>query len=328
MVKSDDTGDVTRLRSIAWHHLQRFGPASFLRIAAYRTTRPLVRAVQRLRFAIHTLPLRVLPRPADRSSARHGGDYLFALTSFPARIKYVWATIVTLLRQTVPPSRVVLVLAIDEFPDRRLPRRLRALESSGLTIMWIERTLRSYNKFIPVRTVYPNAQILTVDDDILYLPDVAERLLAASEKHPGTIIGHRGWLPRRSDGANLAPYRTWMRHHADPSSPNDQVFLTGVGGVLYPPIPAFDALATNSGLAVRLAPTADDVWFWASAKATNTARFCTGGRFGAPNGLEASSPSLSAENVFGRRNDSAIAAVVQYLRLALGPSSNDVPPLG
>ena len=38
-------------------------------------------------------------------------------------------------------------------------------------------------------------------------------------------------------------------------------FLTGCGGILYPPNKEFDSLVTDFKLAKELAPTADDIFF-------------------------------------------------------------------
>ena len=44
---------------------------------------------------------------------------------------------------------------------------------------------------------------------------------------------------------------------------------TGVGGVLYPPH-SLDESMLDAGLFTRIAPTADDIWFWAAAVAKGT----------------------------------------------------------
>ena len=84
---------------------------------------------------------------------------------------------------------------------------------------------------------------------------------------------------------------------------------------------AFDRCALETDKALALAPTADDVWFWGAAVATRTPRYCTGEEFGIPNGLESLSRSLNSQNVFGGRNDVAIANVVAYF--GLGPTPRD-----
>jgi hypothetical protein len=303
----------------ASRHATNFGWRSLLFAGISHAIRPVQNFIARLRFVIRTLPLRW----ARLGVPGEAGEYVIALTTYPRRIGSVWATIETLLRQSLAPREVVLVLSEDEFPERRLPRSLTRRLQRGLRILWIDRTLKSYNKFYPARVAFPDSRLVTVDDDILYDRDFAERLVRAGESHPGFIVGHRGWIPQVADRdagqgtgpVRFAPYRTWMRHPAGPQTPLPDIFLTGVGGVLYPATENFDELALQIDVAVRLAPTADDVWLWAAAKSSSTPRHCTGERFGAPNGLEDLSGSLNSINVFGRRNDDAIAAVTHYFGL-------------
>jgi hypothetical protein len=95
---------------------------------------------------------------------------VISLTSFPDRIRHVWLVVETLLRQDRKADSIVLVLAECQFPGRKLPRRLQMQQHRGLEIMWVAEDLRSYKKLIPVREAYPDATIVTVDDDVLYKP--------------------------------------------------------------------------------------------------------------------------------------------------------------
>jgi len=264
----------------------------------------------RLRFLRTTLMLR-----ASRQRLRVGADALLvvSLTTFPARVRDVWATIVTLLNQTHPPDALVLVLSQEEFPDRRIPRGLRRIQKRGLTILWTEKNLRAHNKLLPVRKEFPRSTIVTVDDDILYEPTMLASLVREAKSRPDTIIGHRGWCVQWDEGG-LRPYFEWMpAGRAGPTTEPDRVFLTGVGGVLYPPGHPPAELLLDESAAVRVTPTADDVWFWAASVAGGSARFCTGARYGRPNGLEGLSPALLDVN--RAANDLQLRAAVDHFNL-------------
>ena len=264
----------------------------------------------RWRFLTRTLPLRF---GKSRLAPNTDPEVVASLTSFPARIRTVWATIETLMRQSRVPDAIILVLSLEEFPTMRVPRSIRLLERRGVTLHWIDSNIGSYGKLVPARQHFPSATIITVDDDVLYASDMLDRLLAASSDRPGWIVGHRGWNPIRSmDG--YQPYVDWMRAgYASPESDTDEVFLTGVGGVLYPPN-ALDAdLLVDIELALQLAPKADDVWFWAVARISGTKRYCTGETYGETNGLEQIGPSLFFHN--RAENDMQIAATVHHLGL-------------
>lgn len=235
---------------------------------------------------------------------------MISLTTFPARIRSVWATIVTLLWQTRPPDAVVLVLAEDQFPGRRIPWNLRRLLRVGLVILWTESDIGPHMKILPTRLAYPEATIVTADDDFLYDRDMLARLVAVAADLPATIVGHRGWTAQWGpDGPE--PYFTWMQNgRANPQTHPDRVFLTGVGGVLYPPDCPPDRLLLDPENAMRVTPTADDVWLWASSIAGGTPRYCTGQPFGRTNGLDGLSPALLDTN--RTANDVQIAAAVEH----------------
>ena len=63
---------------------------------------------------------------------------IVSLTTYPARISSVWITVTSLLQQTKKPGKVVLWLAVEQFPDRRIPKSLKRLERRGLEIRFCE----------------------------------------------------------------------------------------------------------------------------------------------------------------------------------------------
>ena len=211
-----------------------------------------------------------------RASGRAPADAIVSLTSHPARIEAAWPALRSVLRQSRPAARVILVLSTAEFEDRRLPPRVAALEHDGLEVMWVEQDARSYLKLVPVLAAEPEAVIVTADDDMLYPGWWLERLLAAHRERPGTILAHRAHRIRlRADGRPL-PYLEWG--HARLETPSERVFPTGVGGVLYPPGSLSD-VALDTELALSLAPTADDIWFWIAGRVAGSSRGVVSDRF-------------------------------------------------
>ncbi|MGZ6792725.1 MAG: hypothetical protein ACXVFV_07210, partial [Mycobacteriales bacterium] len=110
----------------------------------------------------------------------------------------------------------------------------------------------------------------------------------------------------------VAPYSTWP--HATTSTPGGRTFLTGVGGILYPP-GSLDPRVADVGSAMRLCPTADDVWF--KAMSLLNGRGCRVVRDGflelAPTARRG--PSLLSVNVGEGRNDQQISAVAAHFGL-------------
>ena len=183
-------------------------------------------------------------------------ELIVSLTSFPARINSVEKTIRTLLTQTLKPDRVILWLAEEQFPNKEndLPRALIALKHFGLEIEFCE-DLRSYKKLIPTLKKYPQAVVITTDDDIYYASDTVETLYTSYLEDKMSVHAHRVQHTKLVDGDKIKKCgRTPQTSYF-----NRQI---GYGAVLYPPDVLYKDVADIS-LFKRLLPTHDDVWFWA-----------------------------------------------------------------
>ncbi len=193
---------------------------------------------------------------------------IISLTSFPQRMYEIHFTLYSLLTQTVKPSKVILWLGEEQFPNREkdIPEKVLKLKDIGLTIGW-HKNLRSYTKLIPALKNYPDNIIVTADDDIYYEKDWLERLINTYETNPNYIVCHRAHKVKLSK-TGIAPYKKWPKKikNCKPSYLN---FLTGVGGVLYPSGCLYKDVL-NEKLFTELAPNADDVWFWAMAVLNET----------------------------------------------------------
>ncbi len=193
---------------------------------------------------------------------------IVSMTSFPPRIEYVPVTVKVLLTQTLKPDMIILWLAEEEFPGKEadLPEELKALVQYGLTIKWCHND-RSFKKLLPAIKEYPEAVVITVDDDTLYHPDMVRRLYAEYVQggRKKIIYCHRAAMLRMNDGSIQVTTGGYVVHNG-PSYLNR---LTGGGGVLYPPH-CLDPEVVRSDLFMSLAPMNDDVWFWAMAVRNGT----------------------------------------------------------
>ncbi len=203
-------------------------------------------------------------------------ELIVSLTSFPARIKSVHHVIESILTQSKQPDRIVLVLAETEFPQKEenLPKELIELTENKFEILWTEENTRSYKKLLPTLNKYPDAVIVTVDDDSIYKRGCVESLWDAYIQAPDKI--HTHWVETvcfDGDG-NVADFVDWNRSGNYKSSgyipaPSILNSILGCSGVLYPPGSLYKDV-DNKMLFLKLAPTADDIWFWAMAVLNNT----------------------------------------------------------
>ena len=160
---------------------------------------------------------------------------------------------------------------------------------------------------------FPDAIIVTVDDDVKYHKNMLRSLLELHQQIPDAILAHRAKriLPGQ-------PYRKWRKYRwyhflmkrLNMSYLNIQ---TGVGGVLYPPHSLREDMM-DIKLFTEIAPTTDDIWFWAAAVANGRKIIPVPFGYNKPRGLEKPS-SLSLKTVNFKngtdRNSMALNAILE-----------------
>lgn len=124
------------------------------------------------------------------SSLPNNAKAVIALTSWKARINTVGQTIFSILVHC-PHFHIVLTLCTEEFPKgySELPLDIQKLVTTGLIeILWTQRNVRSFKKWLVAANKYPNFPIITADDDCLYTCNYAEKLYQAYLLHDKTTI--------------------------------------------------------------------------------------------------------------------------------------------
>lgn len=191
-----------------------------------------------------------------------------SMTSFPAAIAYAEQAIRSLLKGDVLPDKLILYVTLSQFAEGGMPPTLLALadENPVFEIRNYDRDIRSYRKLIPALADFPDAVIVTVDDDVCYSRHMLEELLKLHREIPDAILAHRAKLIKPG-----RPYRKWRKYrwYHFLTKRIHRSFLniqTGVGGVLYPPH-SLKPEMMDADLFTALAPSTDDIWFWAAGVA-------------------------------------------------------------
>jgi hypothetical protein len=210
----------------------------------------------------------------------------------------------------VKPIAVVLVLSEEEFPGGRLPRRIEKQTKRGLHILWVAQNGRSYDKLLPTQAQYPGKTIVTFDDDKFFPPQLLEQLHAASQENPGTIIGSRGWVIQRDDSHSVRYGVNWQR--APFGAQGFNLLTPGGNGCLYPPS-ALHAQASDVQEALKVCPTADDLWFWGAALKNGTSHFCLGLKAHRP--VRGQKSTIALSDVNREKNDNQFQAVLDYFEI-------------
>jgi len=245
-------------------------------------------------------------------------ELIVSLTSFGKRIYDVYLAIESIMQGTIKPNRIILWLAENEFKGKMLPRTLQLQQFRGLEILFCE-DMRSYNKLIPSLKHYPNACVITIDDDVMYEYDIVERLVNSYLENPNAICACRIHKLTFDKEHKLNSYMNWAREISMGERFSPYLFPTGVGGVLYPPH-CLSEEVFNKDIFMEICPYADDVWFYSMALLNNTP--ITQVYTGKPKGYYMQLPSslidaLSLENTnpANCRNDVQIKAVFEKYNL-------------
>jgi len=183
-------------------------------------------------------------------------SYIVSLTSYPARIDYLWIAIETILRQSFKPDKIILWLAEEQFPDRKLPESILKLKERGLTIEFCE-DLKSHKKYFYSLKNFPDSNIITLDDDLYYHKDVLKNVVELHKKYPELITANRAHRITFRDG-NINPYRKW-KHEVNDTVPSHLLVATGGAGALYPPGSLHEEVL-NKDILRKLCFHADDLW--------------------------------------------------------------------
>lgn len=191
---------------------------------------------------------------------------IVSLTTFPARINFVHKTISALLNQTFKSDSVVLWLAEEQFPDKKLPETLLNLQKYGLEIRWCE-DIRSFKKLVPSLREFPNDIIVTADDDIFYPSDWLENLYNLYLRYPNCICANRAFMVKKGKEKYYMTSRNYCYNKSFlPRFKNE--FMTGYG-TLFPPH-SLNEEVLNSKIFMKEIPTNDDIWFWGMAVRNGT----------------------------------------------------------
>ncbi len=245
------------------------------------------------------------PRPLRQAGLER--ELVVSLTSFPPRYPTLALTLKSLLAQSTAPDRILLWIAHDDFA--RLPETVTSLQGDILQILPCD-DLRSYGKLLPALAAFPDAHVVTADDDLFYPRDWLATLIETHRAHPAHIVCRRAHMAAFRRDGSIRRYNDWdyetRRERA--TGPNEALFPTGVGGVLYPagslPEETWDVAAIRT-----LCPYADDIWFFWMARRAGIGHVRTPGRFDIVDWPGSQTISLNSANVAAKGNDAQLAAM-------------------
>lgn len=256
--------------------------------------------------------------PGISEERRNNEELIVSLTTHGKRIDTVFHTIESIFQQTLKPNKVVLCLGNKEYTSiEQLPISLQLQSMRGLEILFVK-DIRSYTKLIPTLVKYPEANIITVDDDFIYPSDLLEKLWNAHKRNPGKIVCKVAREMSLKNTNQFNQFTNFESHDTANDYYSKMNLLEGFAGVLYP-TGAFDKEVLNSEQFLRLAPAADDIWFTAMAIKNDTPIVQIPRPFGVYYEMyqedEVQDISLAQTNIGESRNDIQLKAVFDEYNL-------------
>ena len=255
---------------------------------------------------------------------RSDNSLIVSLTSYGRRVEScVYYTLVSLLRQSEQPSRIVLWLSEHEWNDSILPKKILTLRDKNVEIRYCK-DLRSYKKLIPTLALYPESTVITVDDDVMYSPDTIASLLKAHILYPYDIICLNAAYPIINKQGFPQRYHLWKK--CDVSCSGRILFPIGSDSILYP-AHSLHPDVTKEELFMKLCPHADDIWFWFCGLRKNTNKQFINKRgkdllFDSLYQYLHNGSALSQSNRSEHQNDRQFHALFNYYRKALDNNGN------
>ena len=190
---------------------------------------------------------------------------IVSLTSIEDRFDILPKALYSLIMQSRKPDKIILWLSDKTKSVSEIPYEITRFIKYGIEIRFVK-DIGPYTKAIYAFKEFPNSIVITADDDIYYRKHWLDRLYMSYAAHPNDIHAHRVHFVKYSNGL-IAPYESWDKHIKKEGA-SYNYFLTGAGGVLYPP-KCFSNEVFREDVFLNCAPTADDIWFWIMALANN-----------------------------------------------------------
>lgn len=229
------------------------------------------------------------------------GMLVVSLTSYPKRFGCLSLTIKSLLRQNTLPDKLILWIA--ETDKHLLPNEVLDLQQFGLTIAYCA-DIRSYKKLIPTLELFPEAFVVTADDDLYFGPCWLKHIVTEYSDNQKAVICYRAHRVKVDKNNLPLPYRKWGFEEGgyDPSPLN---FPTTGAGVLFPPN-IFHPSVLDIDNALLMCPTSDDVWFYWMLRLNGVSAKVMHRRFRLIEWSNSQDGALWRGNVFSGANDQAI----------------------
>lgn len=208
-----------------------------------------------------------LPRIKKLGLEKRNQRIIISITTFNERFDVVWVVIESMLKQSFKADKIVLWLSKDLI-SKKLPSKLIEQKGYGLEFRYVE-DLRAHTKYYYALQEFSEDIVITVDDDCYYPLDLIENLVNLHNEYANSIIANRVHGMTFNNEGKLGLYENWKHNYKTSNYDEIPLFLTGVGGVLYPPN-SFNKDLFEKNIFGQICKYADDVWLTINAYRSGT----------------------------------------------------------
>ena len=270
--------------------------------------------------------LYVVPKKQLSKVSQEHPMLIVSVTSYGRRVaKTLPSAMRSMLVQTRQPDKIIVWLNENEYTAENLPQNLKKLvEKYGVEVRFCE-NIMSYKKLVPALRSFPDDVIVTIDDDWVYRRKTLEMLWKAYQANPNNIYCTLAHKPLFDKNGKLLSYNKWKMNLVEDEP--GLLFPLGGSGTLYPPH-TIHVDVCDRKLFEKLAPKADDIWFWAMAlKNGHRCHLACKKRMLMPIDLiyqqTHKDASLKESNLHENQNDVQINAVMSYYNIDLKSFANE-----
>jgi hypothetical protein len=153
---------------------------------------------------------------------------IISLTSYPQRFDFLPSVFDSIKNQSFLIKNIKLVLTNND-------RKLFKGDINGIDIMTVKKDLKPHKKYYYTMSKYRDYAILTIDDDTIYCNNMINSLFNSYIEHPNIVSGRAGHFMKYKGNGELTGYLSWFAPINSVKNIDYNIFLIGVGGIIYPP---------------------------------------------------------------------------------------------
>ncbi len=169
-----------------------------------------------------------------RNDYNNNEQVVVSMTTFSKRYSTIIPSLKSLLNQTYKPNHIIVWLD-DDIPENKITSEMEKFKDYGIEFRNTTYHLKPHTKYFYAMQEYNEANIITVDDDLVYSPDLIESLMKMHSVYPDCVCARRVHKIKLDANGNIVPYKNWIYECRSIIKPSYMLCATGCGGVLYPP---------------------------------------------------------------------------------------------